>query len=49
MSCSFLIPPKKDSVRVAVYEAAIDALAHMTLEGEQVDKYRLSLGEGRMS
>lgn len=43
-SCSFLIPPKKDSVRVAVYEAAIDAMAHMTLEGEQVDKYRLSLG-----
>ena len=28
---------------MAVYEACIDALAHMTLEGN-ADKYRLSLG-----
>lgn len=42
--CSFCIPPKEGSVRVAVYEAAIDALAHMTLEDNRGDKYRLSLG-----
>ena len=28
----------------AGYEACIDALAHMTLEGGRADKYRLSLG-----
>ena len=43
-NCSFFIPVGKESVRVAVYEAAIDALAHMTLEGDRADKYRLSLG-----
>lgn len=42
--CSFCIPPKEPAVRVAVYEAAVDALAHMTLEGNRADKYRLSLG-----
>lgn len=42
--CSFCIPPKAPAVRVAVYEAAVDALAHMTLENDQADKYRLSLG-----
>lgn len=29
---SFCIPPRKETNRVAVYEACIDALAHMTLE-----------------
>lgn len=42
--CSFCIPPKGSAVRVAVYEAAVDALAHMTLENNRADKYRLSLG-----
>lgn len=42
--CSFCIPPKEPAVRVAVYEAAVDALAHMTLEEGKADKYRLSLG-----
>ena len=40
---SFCVPPLGKSCRVAVYEACIDALAHMTLEGN-ADKYRLSLG-----
>lgn len=39
----FCIPPVKDSHRVAVYEACIDAMAHLSLEGA-ADKYRLSLG-----
>ena len=39
----FYLPPKGNSSRVAVYEAAIEAMAHLTLEGT-VDKYRLSLG-----
>ena len=42
---SFCIPPRKETNRVAVYEACIDALAHMTLEEGKQDKYRLSLGE----
>ena len=29
---------------MAVYEAAIETLAHMTLEGNRTDKYRLSVG-----
>ncbi|SHK54025.1 DUF3991 and TOPRIM domain-containing protein [Hespellia stercorisuis] len=41
---AFCIPPEEKSVRVAVYEAAIDAMAHMTLEGGRADKYRLVLG-----
>lgn len=41
---AFCIPPNGPSVRVAVYEACIDALAHMTLEGNRADKYRLGLG-----
>ena len=41
---SFCIPPEVRSRRAAVYEAAPDALAHMTLEGGRADKYRLSLG-----
>lgn len=41
---SFCIPPAVRSRRAAVYEAAPDALAHMTLEGGRTDKYRLSLG-----
>lgn len=41
---SFCIPPRKETNRVAVYEACIDALAHMTLEAGKQDKYRLSLG-----
>lgn len=40
---SFCLPPKRESERVAVYEAAIEVLAHLTLEGTR-DKYRLSLG-----
>lgn len=43
-TCSFCIPPTGKSVRVALYEAAIDGMAHMTLEQERADKYRLSLG-----
>lgn len=39
----FCVPPAVPTKRVAVYEAAIDALAHWTLEGT-TDKYRLSLG-----
>ena len=39
----FCIPAQGKTNRVAVYEAAIDALAHWTLEGTQ-DKHRLSLG-----
>lgn len=39
----FCVPPAVSTKRVAVYEAAIDALAHWTLEGI-TDKYRLSLG-----
>lgn len=42
-SYCFCLPPRKDSPRVAVYEAAIETLAHLTLEGSE-DKYRLSLG-----
>lgn len=41
---AFCVPPVKESSRVAVYEACIDALAHMTLEGGKADKYRLALG-----
>ena len=40
---SFCLPPKTESRRVAVYEAAVETLAHLTLEGT-ADKYRLSLG-----
>ena len=40
----FCIPSKGDSYRVAVYEACIDALAHMTLENGNMTKYRLALG-----
>ncbi len=39
----FCIPANASTKRVAVYEAAIDAMAHWTLEGMQ-DKHRLSLG-----
>ena len=39
---SFCVPPKQQSGRVAVYEAAIDVLAHWSLEHTQ-DKFRLSL------
>ena len=41
---SFCIPPERETKRVVVYEACIDALAHMTLEEGKRDKYRLSLG-----
>ena len=41
---SFCVPPLGKSHRVAVYEACIDALAHMTLEDGRTNKYRLSLG-----
>lgn len=40
----FCVPPQGMSRRVAVYEASIDTLAHMTLEEGKKDKYRLSLG-----
>ena len=39
----FCIPSKGESRRAAVYEGAVDALAHLTLE-QTADKYRLSLG-----
>lgn len=39
----FCIPPTSETHRVAVYEACIDALAHLSLEG-RADKYRLALG-----
>ena len=42
-STAFVFRPLGKSCRVAVYEACIDVLAHMTLEGN-ADKYRLSLG-----
>ena len=41
---AFCVPPNRESIRVAVYEACIDALAHMTLEGGTAEKYRLALG-----
>ena len=40
----FCIPSKENSCRVAVYEACIDAMAHMTLENGNMTKYRLALG-----
>ena len=40
----FCIPPTAESDTVAVFEAAIDAMAEMTLCGDAADKYRLSLG-----
>lgn len=40
----FCVPPVGRCRRVAVYEAAIEALAHMTLEENRADKWRLSLG-----
>ena len=42
--CGFCIPPTGESHTVAVFEAAIDAMAEMTLCGGKADKYRLSLG-----
>lgn len=43
-SFAFCIPPEGESHRVAVYEAGIDAMAHMTLERDTKEKYRLALG-----
>ena len=40
----FCIPPMQPGTTVAVFEAAIDAMAEMTLYGDAADKYRLSLG-----
>ena len=40
----FCIESAQESGTVAVFEAAIDAMAEMTLAGDAVDKYRLSLG-----
>lgn len=39
----FCLPPRGETRRVAVYEAAIETLAHLTLE-KTAGKYRLSLG-----
>lgn len=39
----FCLPPKGESKKLAIYEAAIEPLAHLTLEGA-ADKWRLSLG-----
>ena len=39
----FCLPPKGTTNRLAVYEATIETLAHLTLEGT-ADKWRLSLG-----
>lgn len=41
---SFCVPPVGKCSRVAVYEAAIETMAHMTLEENRADKWRLSLG-----
>lgn len=41
---SFCVPPVGMCSRVAVYEAAIETMAHMTLEENRADKWRLSLG-----
>lgn len=41
---AFCVPPEGESDRVTLYEASIDALAHMTMEHGAADKYRLSLG-----
>lgn len=41
---AFCIPADGSTQRVTVYEAAIDAMAHMTLERGQADKHRLALG-----
>ena len=40
----FYIEPTAESSALAVFEAAIDAMAEMTLAGNAADKYRLSLG-----
>ena len=40
----FCIESPAESKTVAVFEAAIDAMAEMTLAGDAADKYRLSLG-----
>ena len=40
----FCIEPAQESGTVAVFEAAIDAMAEMTLAGDAADKCRLSLG-----
>ena len=40
----FCIESTTDCKTVAVFEAAIDAMAEMTLAGDAADKYRLSLG-----
>ena len=40
----FCIESAQESGTVAVFEAAIDAMAEMTLAGDTADKYRLSLG-----
>ena len=40
----FCIEPTAESRTVAVFEAAIDAMAEMMLAGDAADKYRLSLG-----
>lgn len=40
----FCIEPATESSALAVFEAAIDAMAEMTLAGDAADKYRLSLG-----
>ena len=40
----FCIAPTAESSALAVFEAAIDAMAEMSLAGNAADKYRLSLG-----
>ena len=40
----FCIAPTAESGALAVFEAAIDAMAEMSLAGDAADKYRLSLG-----
>ena len=40
----FCIAPTAESSALAVFEAAIDAMAEMSLAGDAADKYRLSLG-----
>lgn len=40
----FCVPAPRGSRRLALYESAIDAMAHRTLEHEDSSKWRLSLG-----
>ena len=40
----FCIPPQAATTKIAIYEAAPDAMAHASLEADSFGKWRLSLG-----